>query len=337
MTQRCLVTGAAGVIGFDLARRLLERGERVVCADTGRKWGLSDLGDLVARHPRQAELLEADLARESGALTGRFDLIFHLAAVVGVRYVSEHPYETLDVNLRSTLNVLDHALRTCPSVVMFASSSENYASGVDLGFVQVPTPEEVVLSIGDVALPRWSYAASKIAGESALFAASREGRFAPVVIRFHNVYGPRMGPTHVVPEFLERCRARVDPFPIYGPEQTRSFLYVTDAARAVDLVVSAAAADPARGGIWNIGSGVETRIEDLARLAFEVSGHHPRLRPEPAPPGSVARRVPDLAKLTTLGFRPEVQLAEGLRACWRALQGTEPAQSPPVARPAEAQ
>lgn len=319
MSRRSLVTGAAGVIGFELARALLERGETVVCADTGRKWGLDDLRALVAAHGPRATLLEADLARSPDALQGEhFDAIYHLAAIVGVKFVSEHPWETLDVNLRSTLNVLDHAVRTRPNVVMFASSSENYATGVDAGFVAVPTPEDVVLSIGDIALPRWSYAASKIAGESALFAAAREGGFAPAVVRFHNVYGPRMGPTHVVPEFLERCRARVDPFPVFGPEQTRSFLYVSDAARAVLALVDAAA-DRVRIGVWNVGSGVETRIEDLAQLAFEVTGHHPRVRAEPAPPGSVARRVPDVTRLAALGFRPTVDLESGLRECWRAL------------------
>jgi UDP-glucose 4-epimerase/UDP-glucuronate decarboxylase len=326
VARRSLVTGAAGVIGFELARALLARGESVVCADTGRKWGLEDLRELVAAHAGRAVLVEADLARSPDALEGHFDAIYHLAAIVGVKYVSEHPWETLDVNLRSTLNVLEHAVRTRPDVVMFASSSENYATGVDAGFVPVPTPEDVVLSIGDIALPRWSYAASKIAGESALFAAAREGGFAPAVVRFHNVYGPRMGPTHVVPEFLERCRARVDPFPVFGPEQTRSFLYVSDAARAVVALVDAAG-DRERIGVWNVGSGVETRIDDLARLAFQISGHHPRVRPEPAPPGSVARRVPDVARLSALGFRPEVDLEAGLRACWRAL--TDPARRPP--------
>ncbi len=317
--RRTLVTGAAGVIGLELAHALLERGETVVLADTGRKWGLEDMRALAERHRGRAEVVAADLAREPAALAGRFDAIYHLAAIVGVRYVSEHPYETLDVNLRSTLNVLDHALETGTQVFMFASSSENYASGVDAGLVRVPTPEDVPLSIADIALPRWSYAASKIAGESALFAAARQGGFAPVVVRFHNVYGPRMGPTHVIPEFLERCRERVDPFPVYGPEQTRSFLYVSDAARAVLQAVDSAAADPRRGGIWNVGSGLETRIQDLARLVFEITGHRPRVAPRPAPPGSVARRVPDVRKLEALGFRPEVRLEAGLRECWRAL------------------
>ena len=317
--MRHLVTGAAGLIGHELTRQLLAAGDEVVAVDTGLKGGLDDLGALVERHPKALRVLRDDLARDPRALAeerGRFDGIFHLAAIVGVRYVSDHPYETIAVNLRSTLAVLDHAIREGCGVFVFGSSSENYACGADAGTVPIPTPEDVPLSIGDIALPRWSYAASKIAGESAVFGAARKGGFAPAVVRFHNVYGPRMGPTHVIPEFLQRCRQRVDPFPVYGEEQTRSFQYVEDTAQALRIVV----ADAARsgGGITHIGSGEETRIGDLARLVFEVTGHRPRLDLRPAPPGSVARRVPDVRKLARLGFRPRVGLEAGLRACWEA-------------------
>ena len=135
-------------------------------------------------------------------------------------------------------------------------------------------------------------------------------------MRFHNVYGPRMGPTHVITEMLERCRQRVDPFPIYGSDQTRSFLHVSDASRALLAVMDAALAG--NGGIYNIGCGTETVIGDLARLIFEVTGHHPALDERSAPPGSVRRRVPDISKLAALGFRPEVSLEDGLRGCWEA-------------------
>jgi UDP-glucose 4-epimerase/UDP-glucuronate decarboxylase len=221
------------------------------------------------------------------------------------------------VNLRSTLAVLDHAIAVGCGAVVFGSSSENYASGADAGTVPIPTPEDVPLSIGDISLPRWSYAASKIAGESAVFGAARKGGFAPAVVRFHNVYGPRMGPTHVIPEFLQRCRQKVDPFPVYGEEQTRSFLYVDDAAEALRIVLADARKNGA--GITHIGSGEETRIGDLARLVFEVTGHRPRVDRRAAPPGSVARRVPDVRKVAKLGFRPRIGLEAGLRACWEAL------------------
>jgi len=315
---RALVTGAAGVIGFELARQLVARGEDVLAVDMGLKGRLDELHALASCSQGRLRVIEADLCTPHGVLDERFDAVFHLAAIVGVRYVTDHPWRTVRDNLLSTLNVLERAGAQA-SLVMFASSSENYASGVDQGFVPVPTPEDVTLSIGDIALPRWSYAASKLAGESALFGAARELDFSPAVIRFHNVYGPRMGPTHVIPEFLERCRARTDPFPVFGPEQTRSFLYVEDAARAVLTVCDAILADPARAGIWNVGSEHETVIADLAEQVFQVTGHHPRVDARPAPPGSVARRVPDVSKLASLGFAPRVALDEGLRACWDAL------------------
>jgi UDP-glucose 4-epimerase/UDP-glucuronate decarboxylase len=257
--------------------------------DTARAAG--ELRALAERSGGRLEIVELDLAAESAAARiprGPFDVAFHLAAIVGVRAGNQRPYEAIAVNVRSTLALLDWAMTGAARAFLFASSSECYASGVDAGSVAIPTPEDVALSIGDITLPRWSYAASKIAGESAVFSAARERpSLVPLVVRFHNVYGPRMQPTHVVPEFLERCLHRVDPFPIYGAEQTRSFLHVQDAARAVRLVAATARAD-AGGGVFHIGSGEETKILDLAELVFSVSGLLPTLVHHASSPVSAA-------------------------------------------------
>jgi UDP-glucuronate decarboxylase len=319
MSGRHLVTGAAGLIGFDLTRELLEQGDEVVAVDLGRKGGLQDLEELARAGGGRLKTVVADLTSAPKLPPGPYATVYHLAAIVGVQYVTDHPYETLAVNLRSTLNVLEFAAREGCGAFVFASSSENYAFGVGRGLVPLPTPEDVLLGIDDIALPRWSYAASKIAGESAVFGAARLGSFAPLIARFHNVYGPRMGPTHVIPELLDRCRRRVDPFPVYGPEQTRSFLHARDAARATRLVGERGR--EGGGGIYNIGSAEEVRIGELVELVLEVSGHRPRLEPRLAPPGSVARRVPDASKLARLGFAPSIGLAEGIRGCWREAPG----------------
>lgn len=324
--MRVLVTGGAGVIGFELVRALLARRFEVVALDSGIKGGFEDLERLASSSAGRLKAVRGDFARDPKLLEaggdGAFDAIFHLAAIVGVRYVTDHPYETMSVNMRTTLAVLDHAIESGCKTVFFASSSENYAAGVDRGYVSVPTPEDVILTIDDVALPRWSYAASKIAGESALYGAARVGGFAPVVVRFHNVYGPRMGPTHVIPEFLARARQRTDPFPVYGPEQTRSFLYAEDCGRALATVLEAVLdGRMAGGGAINIGSSIETVISDLAQVVFDVTGFHPRISAQPAPPGSVQRRVPDTAKLHALGFAPSTALADGIRECWTRGRG----------------
>ena len=318
MSARQLVTGAAGLIGFELTRQLVEAGHEVVAVDDGRKGGLDDLDELARAAHGKLRVVRADLTRGIPAEIAetRFETIAHLAAIVGVQIVSDEPYRTIESNLRSTLALLDFAIARPPRAVLFASSSENYAFGIQHGWLEIPTGEDVPIGIDDPSLPRWSYAASKIAGESALFSAARLAGFAPIVARIHNVYGPRMGPTHVVPELLARCRAGVDPFPVAGAEQTRAFLYAEDAARALVLLIGAGLRG--QSGVWNVGSAIETRIDELARLCLKISGHNAPLEPRPAPPGSVSRRVPDVRKLSGLGFAPRVSLEDGIRACWQA-------------------
>ncbi|MBM3976004.1 MAG: NAD-dependent epimerase/dehydratase family protein [Planctomycetes bacterium] len=321
---RHLVTGACGLIGFALTRELAARGAHVVALDLGAKYGLGELDVLAREHAGRIEPLQADLADSSclahPSLRGPFDAVHHLAAVLGVAHVSAHPWECARVNMLSTVNATELALRARARVLVFASSSECYAAGVDAGRLPIPTPEDVELSISDIEAPRWSYAASKIAGEAAVFGAARENpSLRPVVVRFHNVYGPRMPRTHVVPELFARCAAKEDPFVVYGAEQTRSFLYVDDAARALALVGDP---DAAHRGVFNVGSGTETSIEALLEACFETSGYRPRvIERRPAPPGSVARRVPDVTKLARLGFQARIELGDGLRRCWRERSG----------------
>jgi len=314
MSESYLVTGGAGLIGFELVRQLVTAGEQVVAIDNGSKGGMEDLEALAGQYPRQLQVVNGDLAHDAACLQGAYTGIFHLAAIVGVRRVMDNPYETIWVNMRATLNVLDHALQTGCKAFVFASSSENYASCVDAGFVAVPTPEDVLLGIADPSLPRWSYAASKIAGESAIFAAAAKAGFHPQVVRFHNVYGPRMALTHVIPELLDRCRRKVDPFPVYGWDQTRSFLHVEDAGRALRLLLGAAR--NGCSGVFNIGSPQEVRVADLAKLIFDITGHHPQVEQKPAPAGSVTRRAPDISRLGALGFEQTIPLEAGIRDCW---------------------
>ncbi len=318
LPSRHLVTGAAGLIGFELTKQLLESGSRVVTVDNYLKGGREDLLALAEQFPSSLEIVEADLAQPEvlKQIRGPIDTIYHLAAIVGVAYVNANPYETMRVNALSTLAVTDFAIREGCRAFVFASSSENYACSVENGWVTLPTPEDVTLSIGDIALPRWSYAASKIAGESAVFGAAPLGKFSPLIVRFHNVYGPRMGPTHVIPEFVKRCAEKTDPFPVFGYDATRSFLHVYDAARALQII---AAESNNCSGIFNIGSPEEVKIAELLEIVLKVGHHAPRIDKHPAPPGSVTRRVPKLSKLKSLGFAPTIALAEGIQGCFDAL------------------
>ena len=140
----------------------------------------------------------------------------------------------------------------------------------------------------------------------------RVRKFPFSIVRYHNIYGPRMGYEHVIPEFCVRILKRTDPFPIFGADGSRAFCYVDDAVEATKRVMESVATD---GHIIHVGNpDEETTIEDLARRMFDLFDLHPTVEIHPAPRGSVKRRCPDISKLKKLtSYRPQVSLADGLR------------------------
>lgn len=322
---KALLLGGAGFIGAHLAGRLLDDGHAVTLVDDFSR-GRRDAA-LEALAGRGAALLERDLTR-SDALAGLsrdWDQVYLLAAVVGVRNVERDPARVLRVNGLSVLHALDW-LPGRGETLFFASTSETYAGGVLTGAVPVPTPEAVPLSVPDIAAPRFAYAASKIFGEAAVLHAARAGGVRGVVGRFHNVYGPRMGADHVIPELALRALAGEDPFRVYGAGQRRAFCHVADAVEAVVRLMSAPAAS---GQVVNIGNDSdETLVEDLVALVLRLAGFRPRLELLPAPPGSVERRCPDISRLRALtGFVPKISLEAGVAEtlAWYRDQGRAPA------------
>ena len=233
-----------------------------------------------------------------------------LAAVVGVRNVERDPSRVMRTNTLALLHLLDW-LPGQGETLFLASTSETYAGSVARGLAPVPTAEDVPLLIEDVAAPRAAYAISKLAGEAAVLHAARARGLRCVIGRFHNVYGPRMGADHVIPELSLRAIRREDPFRVYGAGQRRAFCHVGDAVEATLRLMSA---DGALGRIVNIGNDTEeTLIEDLLALVLRCAGHRPAIERVPAPAGSVDRRCPDLTRLRALtGFAPKVSLETGV-------------------------
>ncbi|HKZ05507.1 MAG TPA: NAD-dependent epimerase/dehydratase family protein [Methylomirabilota bacterium] len=307
-----LVLGGAGFIGFHLASRLAGEGHAVTLVDDlSRGRADADLQALLAR--KAVRFHHADLT-QPGVLDGLprdWEQVYMLAAIVGVRNVDRDPSRVVRVNTLALLNVLAW-LPGRGETLFFSSTSEAYAGGVTNGTVPVPTPEDVPLSVPDPAAPRWAYAASKILGEVAVLHEARARGLRAVVGRFHNVYGPRMGADHVIPELSLRAIRRENPFRLYGAEQQRAFCHVADAVEAVIRLVGTEAA---WGQVVNIGNDAEeTRIGDLARLVLEVAGFDPAIDHVPAPVNSVARRCPDLARLRRLtGYQPKIGLGAGVR------------------------
>jgi nucleoside-diphosphate-sugar epimerase len=318
---RALLLGGAGFIGLHLARRLVRDGYAVTLVDDfSRGRADADL-DALRAHPG-VRVVSADLTDPAAyaVLPSGWDRIFLLAAVVGVRNVEQDPARVVRVNTLVAMHLLDWV---APGErVFFASTSEVYAGGVDAGVVPVPTAEDVPTMISDITAPRFAYAVSKLLGEAAFLHTARARGFDAVVGRFHNVYGPRMGADHVIPEMSLRALAGEDPFRVPGADQFRAFCHVDD---AVEAMVRLTAEPAAAGQIVHIGNDrEETNIGDLAKLVLRVADASPAVAPEPAPPGSVTRRCPDLSRLRALtGYEPAVTLEEGVRStfAWYAGHG----------------
>ncbi|MGA5300225.1 NAD-dependent epimerase/dehydratase family protein [Nucisporomicrobium flavum] len=319
--MRALLLGGAGFIGLHLARRLVRDGHEVTIVDDFSR-GRADADLSAMRSSPGVSVISADLT-DPGTYAGiprEWDQIYLLAAVVGVRNVETDPARVVRVNTLTVLHLLDWVAPG--SRVFFASTSEVYAGGVDAGVVEVPTAEDVPTMISDITAPRFAYAASKLLGEAAFLHTARARGFDAVVGRFHNVYGPRMGADHVIPEMALRAHAGEDPFRVPGADQFRAFCHVDDAVEAMTRLM---AAPGAKGRIVHIGNDrEETNIGDLAKLVLRVAGVSPALVSSAAPPGSVHRRCPDLSRLRELtGYEPAVTLEEGVRTtfAWYAEHG----------------
>lgn len=308
--MRFLITGGAGFLGSHLTDALLERGDEVTILDVA--------SDLKVRHhlsrPRFRFVRDSVLNREIlDGLISWCDVIYHLAAVVGVEHYVGDPYQVLNVNVNGIQHVLTTAFKAHKKVV-FSSSSEVYGRGL-----AVPFREEGDRVLGSTQIDRWCYSTSKAVGEHFCFAYHKLG-LPVVVLRYFNVYGPRldtMDVGRVITIFLGQL-VRNAPLTVIGTgEQTRCFTYVEDAIRAT---VAAGVKEEAVGKIINVGSDEEVSIKQLAMLMNRLFGS--------AKPVSfvsqesvygpsyedIPRRVPDIRRMREiLGVAPQISLEEGLK------------------------
>ena len=195
--------------------------------------------------------------------------------------------------------------------MLFSSTSETYAWTQHFHELPIPTPESSPLALTDLADPRSSYAGSKIFGELAVTQYCLAHRKPFVIVRYHNVYGPRMGSEHVIPELFERARSGEDPLTVYSVDHRRAFCYVSD---AVEATVAAMREPAAEGLTINVGNDrEEISIGELAERLLEYANVEVAISPGEAANDPVKRRCPDLSRARTLlGYEPRVTLAEGL-------------------------
>ena len=204
------------------------------------------------------------------------------------------------MNVLSTLHLLEWA-RDREVKLLFSSTSETYAGTIRLMDGFIPTEEDVPLCIDDIRNVRWSYGASKILAECAFFAYARVAPIRFSIVRYHNIYGPRMGFEHVMPQFLDRILKRQLPLEVFGGDESRAFCYITDAVAATRLVMESSDAD---GEVVHIGnSKEEIAICDLATLMLEIFGTSVELAIKLAPSGIGAAQVRQRGQAQEAGVR----------------------------------
>lgn len=302
---KALVTGGCGLIGSHLVEELVRRGYDVTVFDSGTP-PRDQSTDGIRYVP--GDIRDAD--RLAKVLTEEIDVVYHMAAMVGVDKYIEAPLEVIEVNLMGTRNILERVSAVDAKVVL-ASTSEVFGMNP-----RVPWREDDERVVGSTAVDRWTYSSSKALAEHLAFAYVRARGLRMTILRYFNVYGPRQRPAFVVSKSVHRALNGRPPLLFDRGEQTRCFTYVADAIRAT---VMAGETDIVDGECFNVGSSVENTIADVVRLISELTGF-------PVEPVAVdtkqmvgtayqdlPRRVPDTTKIrNVLGWELTTDLRTGL-------------------------
>lgn len=307
---RALLTGGAGFIGSHLAEALLKMGWSVQVVDDVSTGSIDNINHL-KDNPRFSYVLESVMNRSlMMELVDRADLIFHLAAAVGVRLIVEQPVRTIETNIKATELVLELSARKAKPVLLI-STSEVYGKSERPKF-----NEEDDLILGATSRARWCYAASKIIDEFLAKAYYKEKKLPTVIVRIFNTIGPRQTGQYgmVVPRFVRQALLN-EPITVYGDgNQQRSFTWVGDVVGAMIKLIQ----NPqAYGEVFNIGHTKEISILDLASMVIKMTGSQTKIVLVPYDQAyeqdfeDMRRRLPDLSKIENLiGYKPSMNLPE---------------------------
>jgi len=307
---KALITGGAGFIGSHLSERLLEQGHEVMVLDNLATGSIDNISHLKSNSAFSYVIDSVTNERLLAELVDGSDVVFHLAAAVGVKLIVEQPVHTIETNVHGTEVVLKHANKK-KKLVFIASTSEVYGKSTN-----VPFREDADLVLGPTTKHRWAYACSKLIDEFLALAYWKEKKLPVIVVRLFNTVGPRQTGQYgmVLPTFVRQALAG-QPITVFGDgTQSRSFTYVGD---VVDALVRLAGEPRAIGGVFNIGNTGEVSIRDLAERVKALTGSRSPIEFIPYDEAYEAgfedmpRRVADITKLHALiGYEPKMRLDE---------------------------
>lgn len=311
--MRVLLTGGAGFVGSHLTEALLAGGHSVEIIDDLSTGSLDNIARFIG-HPRYRHTIDTVMNEAVvGEMVARADVVFHLAAAVGVKLIVEAPVRTIETNVHGTEVVLKQAVAGRKLVVIF-STSEVYGKST-----AVPFTETADLVMGPTSKHRWAYACSKALDEFLALAYYKERQLPIIIVRLFNTVGPRQTGRYgmVIPNFVRQALAG-EAITVFGDgTQTRSFTYVGDVVRGLIALMDAPGAI---GEVFNIGNTEEISIMDLARKVKALTGSSsdivliPYDQAYEAGFEDMPRRVPALEKITAaVGYQPTVGLDEILQ------------------------
>ena len=311
--MKVLITGGAGFIGSHLAEKLLENGDKVSVIDNFSTGSKDNIENIIAQ--KNFEFVEGDIRdiKLLEPLIVKNDVIFHLAAAVGVKLIAEDPVRTIETNIGGTEIVLDIANKFGKKILI-ASSSEVYGKNET-----VPFNEDDDIVLGSTTMSRWAYACSKAIDEFLGIAFYQQYGLGVVIGRFFNTIGPRQTGQYgmVVPRFVQKALNN-EPIQIFGTgKQTRCFCYVKD---LIEAIVTLMNSSQTAGKVFNIGSSEEISIENLADKIIKMTGSKSEKQFVPyevaygVPIEDMMRRVPGLERIrNTIDWEPKTSLDEILK------------------------
>lgn len=316
---KILITGGAGFVGYHLARHLSKNDSNTLHIVDNLSRGKQDPAFEELLRNNNIKFIKADLTNPKfyELLDDDYDYIYALAAVIGVKNIISNPDKALYANTLTILNLLEWIKNTNKSLkkLFFPSSSEVYAGTFKHYNAPIPTDEKVNLTVEDISLPRTTYALSKMVGESACFNYCKKYKIPFIIGRYHNVYGPRMGNNHVIPELLLKAKVAREYLDVHSVNHTRAFCYLDDAA---EMTIGLTQLSNLSGEIFNIGnSEEEITIGKLAQKIINTVNPSLKIKALDNQDGSPERRCPNIDKLKkAIHFKPKISLNNGIALTW---------------------
>ena len=309
--KRALITGGAGFMGYHLAKRLEKEGFYIDLVDDLSRGKIDKDFKLLIKRKKIKFYNINIISNNFLSLKKRnYDFIFHFAAIVGVRNVIGKPYEVLTKNILLLEKILNIASKQKKlKRLIFSSSSEVYAGTLNNQGLQFPTPEETILTVNSLKDQRSTYMLSKIYGE----AMCHHSNIPFTIVRPHNIFGPRMGYDHVIPElFTKLLSSKKNILEVYSPNHKRTFCYVDD---AINMMINLSKSKLSKNKVFNIGvDKKEIKIINLAKLILFISKKKFKIVPMRVTQGSPFRRCPSIKNYRKIFNKIKfTSLEEGLK------------------------